>query len=49
MDWMLNARSRSEIDAMIDGRNLASQYQQSANPQSPLNQNMDLVRGWFSP
>jgi hypothetical protein len=49
MDWMLNARSRSEIDAMLDGRNLASQYQQSVNPQSLLNQNMDLVRGWFSP
>jgi hypothetical protein len=47
MDWMLNGRSRSEIDAMLDGR-LASQYQQTPNPQSLLSQNMDLVRGWFS-
>jgi hypothetical protein len=34
---------------MLDGRNLASHYQQSANPKSLLNQNMDLVRGWFPP
>ena len=48
MDWMLNTASRTEIDAMLDGR-LASQYQQTPNPQSLLQQNLDLVRGWFSP
>jgi hypothetical protein len=48
MDWMLSAASRTQIDAMLDGR-LASQYQQTPNPQSLLQQNLDLVRGWFSP
>ena len=48
MDWMLNSASRNEIDAMLDG-SLASKYQQTPNPQSLLQQNLDLVRGWFSP
>jgi hypothetical protein len=48
MDWMLNAASRGEIDAMLDGK-LASEYRQMPNPQALLQQNLDQVRGWFSP
>jgi hypothetical protein len=48
MDWMLNAASRQEIDDMLDGK-LAAEYLQTPNPQSLLQQNLTLVRGWFSP
>jgi hypothetical protein len=47
MDWMLNAASRGEIDAMLDGK-LASEYQQVPNPQALLQDNLNQVRGWFS-
>jgi hypothetical protein len=48
MDWMLNARSRSDIDSVLNGPS-GAQYQQMSNPQILLKQNMDLVRSWFYP
>jgi hypothetical protein len=49
MDWMLNAKSRSDIDSVLDGPDPNARYQQSFNPQVALKQNMDIVRSWFSP
>jgi hypothetical protein len=49
MDWMLNARSRSDIDSVLDGPDPNAKYQQSFNPQVALKQNMDIVRSWFFP
>ena len=48
MDWMLNARSRSDIDSVLNGPS-GAQYQQMSNPQILLKQNMDIVRSWFYP
>jgi hypothetical protein len=48
MDWMLNGRSRSDIDAVLNGPS-GAQYQQMSNPQLLLKQNMDIVRSWFYP
>ncbi|HWW78405.1 MAG TPA: hypothetical protein VNY82_02345 [Steroidobacteraceae bacterium] len=48
MDWMLNARSRSDIDSVLNGPS-GAQYQQMSNPQIFLKQNMDVVRSWFYP
>jgi hypothetical protein len=48
MDWMLNARSRSDIDSVLNGPS-GVQYQQMSNPQLLLKQNLDVVRSWFYP
>lgn len=49
MDWMLNAKSRSDIDSVLDGPDPNARYQQTFNPQVALKQNMDIVRSWFYP
>jgi hypothetical protein len=49
MDWMLNARSRRNIDAVLNGPTPGAAYQQRSNPQVLLQQNMDIVRSWFYP
>jgi hypothetical protein len=49
MDWMLNAKSRSDIDSVLDGPDPNARYQQTFNPQMALKQNMDIVRSWFYP
>jgi hypothetical protein len=48
MDWMLNASSRKDIDSVLDGTRPA-QYSQTPNPQSLLQQNLNIVRSWFYP
>lgn len=49
MDWMLNAQSRHDIDAVLDTRLVTTQYRQVTNPRILLQQNLDIVRGWFFP
>jgi hypothetical protein len=48
MDWMLNTRSRSDIDSVLNGPS-GARYQQMSNPQLLLKQNLDIVRSWFYP
>lgn len=49
MDWMLNAQSRHDIDAVLDGTNANAPYHQAISPRTLLQQNLDIVRGWFYP
>jgi len=49
MDWMLNAQSRHDIDSVLDTPAATARYRQVTNPQILLQQNLDIVRGWFYP
>jgi hypothetical protein len=49
MDWMLNAQSRHDIDSVLDGANAGAPYRQAVSPRTLLQQNLDIVRGWFTP
>ena len=49
MDWMLNAQSRHDIDSVLDARVVTTRYRQVTNPRILLQQNLDIVRGWFFP
>jgi hypothetical protein len=49
MDWMLNAQSRRDIDSVLDGANVDAPYHQAISPRLLLQQNLDIVRGWFFP
>ena len=49
MDWMLNAQSRHDIDSVLDGTNASVPYRQAVSPRTLLQQNLDIVRGWFTP
>ena len=49
MDWMLNAQSRHDIDTVLDGTEASAPYQQKISPRTLLQQNLDIVRGWFYP
>jgi hypothetical protein len=47
MDWMLNAQSRHDIDSVLDGAATNALYSQVVSPRVLLQQNLDIVRGWF--
>ena len=49
MDWMLNAQSRRDIDSVLDGTDANAPYSQVTSPRILLQQNLDIVRGWFFP
>jgi hypothetical protein len=49
MDWMLNAQSRRDIDSVLDGAAANAPYSQVTSPRILLQQNLDIVRGWFFP
>lgn len=49
MDWMLNAQSRHDIDAVLDGVGVDAPYSQVTSPRLLLQQNLNIVRRWFFP
>ena len=49
MDWMLNAQSRRDIDSVLDGTDTNAPYSQITSPRILLQQNLNIVRGWFFP
>jgi hypothetical protein len=41
--------SRHDIDAVLDGTHASAPYHQAISPRTLLQQNLDIVRGWFYP
>ena len=48
MNWMLNSASRQQIDAALEGKAAAGFGNSRVDPQRLLQQNLQLVRSWFS-
>ncbi len=49
MDWMLNKASRAQIDAALDAKVASETSHTVVDPNVLLQQNLGLVRTWFSP